>query len=254
MNYRAALVGLLLLIFALPLFAQDQDDEPLPPPKPTGSTKIGGAAGFLQDWMFFDFGPINELMRAQGLGEFDKSSMYAIGGQGYAYILVVPNLRVGGMGITGSSAVKTKSGNVVREVDLHVGYGGVTIDYVYNLLPRLDITGGILFGGGGLDFTINRSYGLTQDWNTTWGEFSGAAAVDEYSARLDGSFFIYRPSLNVEYSILRWVGLRVGVSYVGMSSPSWTRDEKFDLYGVPETITAQGWSINTGIFVGTFIF
>jgi hypothetical protein len=193
MNRRAALIVLFLFIFALTLFAQDQDEEPLPPPKPTGSTKIGGAVGFLQDWMFFDFGPINELMRSQGLGEFDKTSMYAIGGQGYAYILVVPNLRVGGMGITGSSAVKTKSGNVVHEVDLHAGYGGVTIDYVYNLLPRLDITGGMLFGGGGFDFKINRSEGTTQDWNSTWTNFSGNAPAQEYSSKLSGTFFVYRP-------------------------------------------------------------
>ena len=254
MNHRAALMVLFLVMFALPLIAQDQDEEPLPPPKPTGSTKIGGAAGFLQDWMFFDFGPINELMRSENLGEFDKKSLYAIGGQGYAYILVIPNLRVGGMGLTGSTAVKTKSGNVVREVDLHAGYGGVTIDYVYNLLPRLDITGGMLFGGGGLDFKINRSAGTTQSWLPTWDDFSSGKAADEYSAKLSGTFFVYRPSLNVEYAILRWVGLRIGVSYVGMSNPSWTRDDDFDLYGVPDNITAQGWSVNTGIFVGTFIF
>jgi hypothetical protein len=204
--------------------------------------------------MFIDFGPINELMRSQNLGEFDKTRLYAIGGQGYAYILVVPNLRVGGMGLTGSTAVKTQSGNVVREVDLHAGYGGVTVEYVYNLFPRLDITGGMLFGGGGMDFKINRSYGLTQNWLPTWDNFSGGTAADEYSAKLSGSFFVYRPSVNVEYAILRWVSLRVGASYVGMSSPTWTRDDKFDLYGVPDNITAQGWSFNTGIFVGTFIF
>lgn len=254
MNRNLRFVVLLMVLLTSLSFSQDQDEEPLPPPKRAGSTKIGGAGGFLQEWTFMDFGSINELMRKENLGEFSNNSMFTLGGQGYAYIMVIPNFRVGGMGMSGSSTVNTKSGNAVRQVKLSLGYGGVTFDYVFNVLPRLDITGGMLFGGGGIDFDISRNYGVIQDWPTLWDEFGSNNAADQYSSKLSGSFYIYQPSLNIEYSILRWVGLRVGVSYLGMSNPTWTRDDQFDVYDVPSGVSGKGWSFNTGIFVGTFVF
>lgn len=258
-------INRILLLSAVMLFlttsiaiSQQDDDEPLPPPKRAGSTKIGGAGGFTQSWLFLNVDPINDVMRGNHMAEFRKRGLFMVGGQGYGYILLVANLRIGGMGMSGSMKSRTLSGNVVREVELSAGYGGVTVEYTVPIIPRLDVSVGMLVGGGGIDLKFNRSYSLAQRWDSTWGDFGDAngpgPAVGEYSGKLSGSFFVYQPALDVEYAVLRWLGVRMGVSYVGMSNPTWKRDDKFEVFGVPDDVTGKGWSVNTGIFIGTFVF
>ena len=69
---------------------------------------------------------------------------------------------------------------------------------------------------------------------------------------MSGSFFVVIPSVNLEYAVLGWIGARIGVSYVGMYSPSWTLDDKDDLLGVPSNVNGKGFMINAGLFLGTF--
>jgi hypothetical protein len=95
-----------LLMIAVTLttltMAQDEgDDEPLPPPKRAGSTKIGGAVGFTQGWLLMNFDPVNEMMRRESLTEFDNGGLAMFGAQAYGYVLFVPNLRVGYQGMGG---------------------------------------------------------------------------------------------------------------------------------------------------------
>jgi hypothetical protein len=58
--------------------------------------------------------------------------------------------------------------------------------------------------------------------------------------------------VNLEYAFLGWLGMRAGVSYVGMSGPSWKVDDNFDLLNVPSGVNGKGWMINLGVLVGTF--
>lgn len=252
MNRRIVLWTLIVLLSSMTVIAQEQDDEPIPPPRRAGTVKIGGAGGFTQGLLFLNIDPINDVMRRENLTPFSKDGLFMVGGQGYGYVLFVPNLRVGGIGMSGHMKSKTLSGNIMREVELGVGYGGVTADYVVNVLPRLDVTFGMMIGGGGMDFKFTRNYGLGQSWDQTWNDFGDTTAAREYSGKLNGSFFIYQPSLNIEFSLLRWIGLRAGVSYLGMAGGSWTRDDKYDQYGVPDNVNGKGWVVNTGIFLGWF--
>src|SRR5438045_3061861 len=88
-------------------FAQEQDEEPLPPPKRAGSVKIGGAIGFTQSLLFLNFDPINEVMRRENLAEFSNNGLVMLGGEGYAYITFVPNLRLGYQGMSGHLKSRT---------------------------------------------------------------------------------------------------------------------------------------------------
>ena len=72
------------------------------------------------------------------------------------------------------------------------------------------------------------------------------------SRTLTGHFLIWVPSVSLEYAFLGWLGVRVGASYLGMSSPSWTVDSDFDLLEVPSNISGKGWMINLDLLVGTF--
>jgi hypothetical protein len=63
---------------------------------------------------------------------------------------------------------------------------------------------------------------------------------------------VWVPAVNIEYGILGWLGVRLGASYVGMSAPSWTVDDQYDLLGVPSKVSGKGFMVNMGIFIGTF--
>jgi len=244
-----------LVFIVMPLIAQEEEEEPLPP-RHHAQAKLGGAGGFTQNLLFLNLDPINDVLKHSNAVTFDRQPLLMTGGQGYGYIMVIPNLRIGGMGESGS--VKTMAldpvGNVRRDVELSAGFGGVTIDYVVPVFPRLDVAFGILLGSGGMSIKTTRDDGSPKGWEKLWQNYGGDYSTYNYSQTLSGSFFVYQPSVNVEYAVLRYLGLRLGASYMGMAGNSWKLDDKYELVGVPSDVNGKGFMINAGIFLGTFIF
>lgn len=246
-----------LFLTISPLYAQgtDQGEEPIPPRR-SSAVKIGGAVGFTSSWLLLDVAPLNAYIRSANARQFTDDGMILLGGQGYAYILFLPNVRVGGLwsgGMRKSRSVDVSS-NTRRDVELSVGLGALTIDYVIPVTPRIDISVGGLLGGGSMDLKLTRDEGRAKIWGSYWNTLGSQQTVYEYSGKLSGSFFIYQPAVNVEYAVLRWLGVRAGVSYMGMSGGSWKLDDTYEVLGVPDNINAGGWMFNGGIFVGTFVF
>lgn len=258
MNKLSIFLFCLFLTITTSVLAQDDDDEPLPPPHGHSQTKIGGAGGFTQNFLFLDFSPINQFLRNNNAAPFNQSPIVMLGGQGYGYILVLQNVRIGGIGASGSVTSKSLDAlGIERDVNLSVGYGGVTIDYVYPVMSRVDVTAGIVLGTGSMNIKMTRDDGSAKTWDGIWNTTNGFGSnqpISNYSSTLSGSFFMYQPNINVEVAVLRWLGLRVGVSYNGLAGGSWKVDDQYDLFGVPDNINGKGFMINGGIFLGTFIF
>ena len=108
-----------------------------------------------------------------------------------------------------------------------------------------------MLGGGGIDITLRQDDGHAKTWNEQWGNLR-TGNYRSVKAEMSGSYFVVVPSVNLEYAILGWVGLRAGASYVGMFSPSWKLDGEDELLGVPKEVNGKGFMINLGLFVGTF--
>jgi hypothetical protein len=254
------ITGIVFLLWLIPLgvTAQDENNEPIAPPSHHTQPKIGGAGGFTQNLLFLDLDPINNILKGSNCAPFDKQPMLLMGGQGYGYIMLIPNLRIGGMGAGGSMETRsldTSGGqNIRRDVNLSVRYGGVTLEYAVPIIPRLDVSFGLLLGGGSTTIDVYQYTSTNQTWNQVWGNIRDGASVNQFKTTLSSSFFVYQPSINIEYAVLRWVGLRLGVSYNGMAGSDWKSDDKSDLIGVPSSISGKGLMINGGIFVGTFLF
>ncbi len=256
----------LIFVLTIPILAQEEEEIPFPPQR-HAQAKIGGAGGFTQNLLFINLDPINEILKNSNAAQFKKNPMLLLGGQGYGYIMVIPNLRIGGLGAGGSmiqSSLDTNGHefglpNVRRDVELSVRFGGVTIEYAVSIIPQLDVAIGIMLGGGSTRIKMTRNENSDKVWGDVWDKFGSSnddpnRLTDEYTRNLSGSFFIYQPSLNIEYAVLRWVGLRLGVSYNGMMVNKWTLDDKYDIIGVPDKISGKGFMINGGIFLGTFLY
>ncbi|MDH3252241.1 MAG: hypothetical protein OEM41_05570, partial [Ignavibacteria bacterium] len=135
--------------------------------------------------------------------------------------------------------------------------GGVTVEYVIPVVERFDIAIGGMFGGGGIDLILRQDAGGVKTWSDEWqsyqsGNYQTVGQISSVTRKLTGSFLVWIPTLQLEYAILGWVALRGGISYVGMSSPSWELDDKHDLLGVPSNVNGKGFMINAGVLLGTF--
>ncbi len=244
----------LLSTASMMIAQQDDEDEPIPPPHKASGPKFGGAAGFTQNLLFLDMTPINQILSANNCAPFGGNGLFMLGGQGYGYVMFLPNLRVGGMGGSGTRMSTAIQGNTRREVELSAGFGGVTIDYVIPVVPRLDVATGVLLGAGGMSFTMRRDNGSARVWDNAWSQFGSNDSVYNYSTKLSGSFFVIQPNVNIEVALLRWLGLRVGAGYMGMIGSNWRVDDNYDLFNVPDNISGRGWMINGGLFLGTFLY
>ncbi len=248
---KRALVAMLFCAFAFTLaFAQE---EPIPP-KRSKAAKIGGLGGFTPGWLFVDVKEINNFLQAGKGAPLKDNGVFLTGGAGAAYIMVVPNLRVGGLGMSGSIKSSSLDGaGVRRDAELHVGFGGATFEYVVPIVEKFDVAFGAMLGGGGIDLTVRQNNGGQNTWTGEQGLLlNGSGNAPNVTRKLSGSFFVAIPSVNLEYAIVSWLGVRLGASYVTMFVPSWKVDDEFELLGVPGSVSGKGFMINAGLFVGTF--
>lgn len=246
---------LTLLVFGSTFLFSQEESVPILKPKKE-IIRMGGAGGFTPFVLFWNVKNVNESMATlSNFPQFKDQPMVLFGGQGYGYIMFIQNLRIGGIGAGGS-----QSSSVIgidrfrRDADIDIGFGGVTVEYSIPITERLDIVPGIMLGGGGIDLKLRRDrYGI-KDWNNLINEVGSGDNAENFRRTFEGSFFIYQPTLNFEYAVLRWIGFRIGVSYVGMIAPAWKLDEAFDVVGVPDKLNGSGLTINAGVFLGTFLF
>ena len=252
MKKSLALLIALLITASSVLQAQE---EPIPP-KRTRGAKVGALAGFTMGYLFMDTKPINDFLVMSNAAPVSENGVFLIGGAGTAYIMLVKNLRVGGIGMSGSSksASVDPTTGLRRDTRLTAGYGAITFEYVLPIVERLDLVGGLNLGWGGIDMELTKSSGGSTTWEQEQAAFGSQnlTAPSNITRKLEGNFFIWTPSVSLEYAFLGWLGVRAGVSYLGMSSPAWEVDGNYDLVGVPSNVTGKGWMVNGGIFLGTF--
>jgi hypothetical protein len=243
---------LLLMVIGVGSLMYAQEEPPIPP-KRSRMMKVGAFGGFTPGWLFVDVDPINEVLQAAKGAPLKNDGVPLWGGAGAAYIMILPNFRVGGMGMSGSiKSTSLDALGVRRDAQLNVGFGGVTLEYVIPVVDRLDVAVGTMLGGGGIDLVLRQDQGGASTWTQQWNYFGSTGSVSNMSRKIGGSYFVWVPSLNVEYALLGWVGVRLGASYVGMSAPSWKIDDTYELLGVPGKVSGKGFMLNAGIFIGTY--
>lgn len=253
------------LMTSIPMLAQDKDkdkdedeEDTYSSPSVWHRTKIGGAGGVTPIVGMFDNKEIDTYLKGAGLPTIGTEPMYLIGGEGYGYIMFLKNVRMGGGGATGMVTknviqVDTLGRSLKKEVDYEVSYGGFLMDYVQPIAPRLDIAIGASIGGGEMNITMRRDDEKFKKWDGLWNEFGNPYTQStNYTRKLNGTYVVFNPHINIEYTLLTWLQLRVGAGYPMMFSPDWKLDEKYDVNNVPSSLKLKGYTINAGIMFGYF--
>lgn len=212
---------------------------------------FGGGIGYVPAWYLPNLDPLNSQLKTSGMSELSNSGFYSSGGAGFIYIGFVKHLRVGGMGFGGSSSSSQKIDAVNREVVYLLGGGGVTIEYTLPFIKNVGVSIGAVIGVGNMEIHLYRNSG-SFEWEGVWEEFG--SSTDNYNRKLQNNFWMFTPTLNIDYPIYRFVSLRLGVGYQLTFNDDWTADNDQSLSGVPSDLNGNTFFIQSGLFIGFFSY
>lgn len=240
---------ILFLALSSPLFAQEGDEV-------GWVGRFGAAGGFSPVYVFPNVNPVNDLVKQFGISGLSTSGMFTWGGSGYAYIMIIDNLRIGGMGISGSISTTGTSEGFNKEVDYSYGLGGLTVEYTLPFINRIAVSVGTIIGVGSSSIQFYKN----QD-NYIW---EGITSPPPFSSRLvydlnvsrkyTNTFFTITPTLNVDIPLNRFIAFRVGGGYVFSFNNEWKVDNNQILRGVPSDLKSNSFFVQTGIYFGLFAF
>ena len=177
-----------------------------------------------QLWYIPNVSPINNQLIDIGMPELSTSGFYSSGIAGFIYIGFVKNLRIGGMGYGGSLSTSQNISGENREVVYSLGGGGVTIEYTLPFIKNLGVSVGASIGTGSLQLDMYRNSGEF-NWEGIWIEFrNGNVSSGNFNKKLKNSFWMFTPTINLDYPLYRFVTIRLGIGYQLTFADEWTAD------------------------------
>ena len=217
--------------------------------------RFGIAGGINPAYVFPNLDPLNTKIKSLGLSELSNSGMVLWGGGGYAYIMVVDNLRLGGIGLSGSIGTSANSSGLNREVDYNMGLGGVTVEYTLPFIRYVAVSVGTILGVGSQSIEIYENWG-DYSWDNSFPQppyVSWSGNGSTYT-KITNTFFTVTPTLNIDVPFSRFIALRVGGGYILNFNDKWKVNNGRDINSVPSDLTSNNFFIQTGIYFGFFAF
>ncbi|MDX9759610.1 MAG: hypothetical protein RBU27_10660 [Bacteroidota bacterium] len=224
---------LLLLLLTVPaLMAQEEDEdfEIRPNRKPHGGGIVGGGGGITPTWHVLNTADLNTALAGKGLPALDEGGAFLFGGQGYAYIMLIPNLRVGGIGYGGSLESRRDEAGRYQATSLDISAGGVLLEYVIPF-GRFHVAIGGMLGSGAYTLTLTQSDNTGKNWDGLFPS-TPVSAVDTRH-ELKSSFLTWQPALTLEYELHPFVLLGVTGGWFG-GSGEWEMDDRFPVAEMPD--------------------
>lgn len=226
-------VIVLLALFAISAYSEDDDDHPRWRYK-HGFFR-GGAGGFEVMYLNLDLPALNQKLVEVGLPSMDDH-MILTGGGGWAFL--GKGIRIGGYGFGGSVSKDGKPYHVQKEVTLSMGLGGFLVEKVFHPFNNTELYLGLSSGGGGIDIKMVQWTG-PRSWDELWSEFGidtlGTEHTNlDYEVKLSRGFGYLMPTIGFRYNIFRWFAVGFNVNYIYCwKLNSWKHEGK-KVTGVPE--------------------
>lgn len=238
--FAVALATLLLNTF---IFSQDSQYFDAP---------FGGGVGYAPGWYFPNMDQVNLQMKSFGLPAFSNSGFYTSGISGFLYLGFIPQLRVGGMGFSGSTSMSGMVNGENREAIYSLGGGGVTFEYTLPFVRNFGISVGGTIGRGNIKIQLYKNSG-TFDWSNVWNDISNSP-TSNYSRTLNDKYWIITPTLNLDIPFQRFVNFRIGVGYQFTFGDNWTVENDQTLNNVPSGLNGRSFFIQSGVYIGFFSY
>jgi hypothetical protein len=247
---KKILIPLFTFLFFSGLFAQEEENV-------GWVARFGIAGGFAPTFLFPNLDPLNKELGKLGFEKVSESGLVSWGGGGYAYIMLIDNLRVGGLGLSGSSISSGVMGGIEKyntEVVYNYGLGGLTIEYTIPAIKVIAISVGGIVGIGSSSVQIFRNKGKI-DWNDVWLDAKNLSGTSKSSnTKFYNNFVTIAPTLNFDFPVNRFISLRLGGGYIFSFNDEWRADNDAAALNVPPDLKSTTFFVQTGIFFGFFAF
>jgi hypothetical protein len=214
--------------------------------------KFGGAVGISPTILFPNFDGLNPKLNDLGMNDL-SGPLVAWGGGGYAYVMIIDNLRFGGYGFNGEQTETSKSESFNNEVKYSIGGGAGTIEYTFPFVKNMALSAGFILGVGSLDIDLYQS-NSDLEWNSAWDLVKDKNQSDYKEFSMKNSFFFISPTVNLDFPITRFLAIRGGLGYQFTFGDEWEVGNEIKLNNVPSSINADGFFIQTGLYIGLFAF
>jgi len=184
-----------------------------------------------------------------------KSQALYVGGQFFLPLPWVKNLRIGGIGMSGSSYIccvpytTTDGQPTMRSLTYHIGYGALTLDYSFVNSDRFHILAGTEIGLGDVEVIMQQAYSRPF---TVSGEFDQPS--NNITHTNHASMVLIKPQVEFEYAPLKWMMLRLAAGYQITAMGTWQVDDAvpFTDAGALTKVNGNGAFFHFGVFVGFF--
>lgn len=216
-------------------------------------SKFGLAAGLTASWMFPNYDEINKQLPSFGIDEELSGGLLTWGGSGYVYLMIIDDLRVGGMGFGGSQSVSANVNGFNREVKYGLSGGAFSIEYTLPFVKRVGISLGGMIGGGKLSVDLYKNDNKFS-WQETWDEFNNSNGTENLSRRIENNYVTLTPTLNIDVPLTRYFAIRIGSGYQFTVDESWTIENDKTLNNVHGSLNGDAFFIQTGIYLGFFAY
>lgn len=216
-------------------------------------SKFGLAGGLTTSWLFPNYDEINKQLPLFGINEEFSGGILTWGGSGYVYLMLIDDLRVGGMGFSGSKFVSATTNSFNREVKYGLSGGAFTLEYTLPFVKRIAISIGGMIGGGKLTIEQYRNND-NFSWQNTWDEFNDSDVSINASRRIENNYLTLTPTINLDVPLTRFFAIRVGSGYQFTLNESWTIENNKTLKNVPNSLNGNSFFIQTGIYLGFFAY
>ncbi|MCF6269612.1 MAG: hypothetical protein L3J41_07870 [Melioribacteraceae bacterium] len=216
-------------------------------------SKFGIAGGLTASWMFPNYDEINKKLPTFGINDELSGGLLTWGGSGYVYLMIVDDLRIGGMGFGGSQSVSSTSNGFNREVKYGLSGGAFTIEYTLPFIKKVGVSLGGMVGGGKLTIDLFKNND-DFSWQETWDEFNNSDKVENISRRIENNYFTLTPTINIDVPLTRFFAIRIGSGYQFTISESWRIENDKVLNNVPSSLNGDAFFIQTGIYLGFFAY
>lgn len=241
----------LMLISIRTSFAQEGEDV-------GWVSRFGAALGIAPAYVFPNNDAINQQLTKLNIPTL-SNGMFVYGGGGFAYIMIVDNFRLGGIGLTGS---QSSSGKLSMEYGGHnfelkhnYSFGGLTIEYTLPFINKIAVSiGGIIgLGTQSVEIFLNSE---KYNWNTIWPlpYHSSIAYQPAIKSEIKNNFIAFTPTLNVDFPLSRFIAVRAGGGYVLPIKEKWEVNNGQEIIGMPGDMKANTFFIQTGIYFGLIAF
>lgn len=216
-------------------------------------SKFGLAGGLTTSWMFPNYDELNKQLPSFGINEEFSGGINTWGGSGYVYLMIVDDVRIGGMGFGGSQSISSVVNGYDREVKYGISGGAFTVEYTLPFVKKVGISVGAMVGGGKLTVEQYQNKGEF-NWQGIWDEFNEVDGTKNINRKIENNYFTISPTINFDIPLTRFFAIRVGSGYQFSMNESWTIENEKELKNVPSSLNGDSFFIQTGIYLGFFAY